>query len=86
MLYYIQIYDDIISGFRKDLSIFPDPETKAGIEKIITYYEGQKEARIGEALVGLEADVERLRLRLQQLGGGGASDIVNQAMSIIGSP
>ena len=68
------------------MSTFPDPETKAAIQEIITYYEGQKEARIGEAIVGLEADVERLRLRLQQLGGGGASDIVNQAMSIIGSP
>ena len=83
---YAKIYDDIISGFQKDLSTFPDPETKAGIEKIITYYEGQKEARISEAIVGLEADVERLRLRLQQLGGGGASDIVSQAMNIIGSP
>ena len=83
---YAKIYDDIISGFQRDLSTFPDPETKAAIQEIITYYEGQKEARIGEAIVGLEADVERLRLRLQQLGGGGASDIVNQAMSIIGSP
>ena len=68
---YADIYDTIIAGFQDNLSTFAgSPEIQDNINALITRYEKQKDASIGEAIVGLQSDVDRLRLKLEQLGGG----------------
>lgn len=68
---YADIYDTIISTFQRDLVTFStNPEIQKNLNALITRYENQRDALIGESLVGLESDAERLRLTLKQLGGG----------------